>query len=157
MSAERHGWERGVRVGIDVGTARVGVAVSDPDGILATPLETVQRPRVSDSTGVADNDLRRIAEIVREYAAVDVIVGQPRTLAGRSGAAEKAAAEYAARVAQAVAPVPVHRVDERFSTVAASRSLTASGVKGRRQRAVVDAAAAALILQTWLDRHRGRS
>ena len=157
MSGRVSGWVRGVRVGIDVGSVRIGVAVSDPDGILATPLETVQRPRVSGSTGVADNDLHRIAEIVREYAAVDVIVGEPRTLAGRAGAAESAAAHYAKRLAEIVAPVPVHRVDERLTTVAAQRTLSARGVRGRRQRQVIDQAAAAMILQTWLDQHRGRS
>lgn len=135
----------GRRLGIDVGTVRVGVALSDPEGILATPLTTLSRDQRSGA------DLERLAGLVVEHEVVEVVVGLPRTLAGRHGAASAAAQEYAAALARLVAPVPVRLADERLSTVAATRSLRAAAVPGRRQRAVVDQAAAVHILQSWLD------
>jgi putative Holliday junction resolvase len=139
---------RGVRLGVDVGAVRVGIAVSDPAGILATPLVTLRRDPD------ADRDITEIARIVAEREAVQVIVGLPRTLAGRKGPAALAAEEYAARLATQVAPVPVRLSDERLTTVIASRVLSDRGVRGKRQRAVVDQAAAVAILQTWLDSER---
>jgi len=138
-----------VRLGVDVGKVRVGVAVSDPDGILAAPLLTVART-------AADDGVRRIAELVAEHAAVEVVVGLPVTLAGREGPAAVDAREYAGRLARAIMPVPVRLSDERMSTVVASRKLAERGLRGRRQRAVVDQAAAVEILQSWLNAQRRR-
>lgn len=135
----------GRKVGVDVGNARVGVAVSDPAGSFALPLETLARDP-EDGT-----DIRRLAELVVEYAAVGVVVGLPRLLSGEEGAAARIARTYAAELAQRVGDVPVRLVDERLTTVAAHRRLRESGVPGRSQRAVVDQAAAALILQSALD------
>jgi putative Holliday junction resolvase len=139
----------GRRLGIDAGSVRVGVALSDPEGVLATPLATLSRDQRSGA------DLERLAGLVVEHEVVEVVVGLPRTLAGRHGAASEAAQEYAAALARLVAPVPVRLADERLSTVAATRSLRAGGVPGRRQRAIVDQAAAVHILQSWLDGSRG--
>lgn len=134
--------DRGVRVGVDVGSVRVGVAVSDPDGILATPVETVE---------AGPDGLARLVEIVRESGAALVYVGLPRHLSGGEGSASAAARAYGEQMAWAVAPVPVRLIDERMSTVTAHRSMRAAGRPGRRQRAVVDQAAAVVILQHALE------
>ncbi len=138
---------RGRYLGIDVGAVRVGVAVSDPGGVLATPLVTVPR----DIDG--GSDLRAIAGLVAEHEAVGVVVGLPRTLAGREGPAAEAARAFADALA-GVLDVPVELSDERLTTVVATQQLRERGVKGRKQRAVVDQAAAVAILQGWLDTHR---
>jgi putative holliday junction resolvase len=138
----------GARLGVDVGSVRVGIAVSDPRGVLATPLETVAR----DVAG--GTDLNRLADLVVEHGVVEVIVGLPRSLSGRSGPAAQAATEYATALAARIAPVPVRLSDERLTTVAASRTLSERGISGRKQRTVVDQAAAVLILQGWLDTAR---
>jgi putative holliday junction resolvase len=137
----------GRRLGIDVGAVRVGVALCDPDGVLATPLLTVPR----DLEGGAD--LRVIAGLVAEHEAAGVVVGLPRTLAGREGVAAEAARAFAVALAD-VLDVPVELSDERLTTVVATQQLRARGVKGRKQRAVVDQAAAVAILQGWLDARR---
>lgn len=139
---------RGVRIGVDPGTVRVGVAASDPDGVLASPVVTLAR----DPAGGADLD--RLAALVREREAVEVVVGLPRSLSGRLGPAARSAQEYAAALADRVAPVPVRLCDERLTTVAATRQLTERGIRGRKGRAVVDQSAAVLILQGWLDAAR---
>ena len=145
--------ERGARLGVDVGSVRVGVAVSDPDGILATPVATV--PRTAEGEPAAgDSDVETIAGLVEEHAAVGVVVGLPRSLSGDEGPAAVRARKYAAVVAARIAPVWVRLVDERLTSVDAHRTLRESGVAGRRQRAVVDQAAAVLILQTALDTER---
>jgi putative Holliday junction resolvase len=128
-----------------VGSVRIGVAVSDPDGILATPLETVRR----DGTHV-----RRLVQLVTELPAVEVIVGLPRTLAAKTGPSARDAMALADTLARRVAPVPVRLADERLTTVSAQRSLRAAGVRAKAQRAVIDQAAAVAILQGWLDRRR---
>ncbi|MHA6615517.1 Holliday junction resolvase RuvX [Pseudonocardia sp. DLS-67] len=138
---------RGRLLGIDVGAVRVGVAVCDPDGVLATPLVTVPR----DVDG--GTDLRAIAALAAEHEAVGVVVGLPRTLAGRDGPAAEAARAFADALS-GVLTVPVELSDERLTTVVATRQLRERGVKGRKQRAVVDQAAAVAILQGWLDAHR---
>lgn len=140
---------RGRRLGIDVGSVRVGVALSDPDGVLATPLVTVAR----DVEG--GTDMAAIAALVAEHEVVQIVVGLPRTLAGREGPAAEAAREFAERLA-AVVDVPLALSDERLTTVVATRQLRDSGRKGRRQRAVVDQVAAVAILQGWLDTGRSR-
>jgi len=144
---------RGRRLGVDVGKVRVGVAVSDPDGILATPLVTVSR----DLGAAADSVPADIAELVRlvgEHEAVQIVVGLPVQLSGIEGAAAIDIRAYAGRLALAVGQVPIVLADERMSTVVATRRLAERGVRGRRQRAVVDQAAAVEILQSWLDAQR---
>lgn len=136
---------RGVRIGIDVGDARIGVARSDPDGLIATPVETVPR---------GAGDLARIVAITAEAEAVEVVVGLPRSLSGREGPAAAKAREFAHAVADAVRPVPVRLFDERLSTVTAEAVLRGQGRKGPRRRAVVDQAAAVVILQNALDTER---
>jgi len=130
-----------------VGGVRIGVACSDPDGILATPVETVRRDR-------SGKHLRRLAELAVELGAVEVIVGLPRTLADRTGASAQDAIELAEALAQRIAPTPVWLADERLTTVSAQRSLRAAGVRAKEQRAVIDQAAAVAILQSWLDQRR---
>jgi putative Holliday junction resolvase len=139
---------RGRRLGVDVGTVRIGVAVSDPDAILATPVETVARDKRS------GKHLRRLAALVDEYQVVEVVVGLPRTLADRAGSSAQDAAEMADQLAGRIAPVPVRLSDERFSTVTAQRALREAGVRARGQRPVIDQAAAVGILQNWLDQRR---
>lgn len=130
----------------------MGLAASDPHGILATPVETLRR----DPAGGADLD--RIVRVVAEREVIDVYVGLPRSLSGAEGRAAALAREYAgqlaARLAAAASPVPVRLVDERLSTVAAHRSLRDAGMAGRKQRAVVDQAAAVVFLQAALDAER---
>lgn len=138
----------GRRLGVDVGEVRVGVALSDPSGLLATPLVTLARDR----RGRADVDA--LAALVAEHEVVEVVVGLPRTLAGRLGAAAQCAQQYAEELAAGLDDVPVRLADERLTTVTASRVLRERGVRGKRQRAVVDQAAAVEILQGWLDSRR---
>ncbi|SHG14000.1 Holliday junction resolvase RuvX [Streptoalloteichus hindustanus] len=142
---------RGRRLGVDVGAVRVGVALSDPAPLLASPLVTLARDEA------AGADLDALAALVAEHEVVEVVVGLPRTLAGRHGPAAEAAVGYADALAARVAPVPVRLADERLTTVSATRMLSDRGVRGRRQRAVVDQAAAVEILQSWLDARKGGS
>ena len=138
---------RGRRLGVDVGSVRIGVAVSDPDGILATPVETIRRDRT-------DRHARRLAQLVIELEAVEVVVGLPRTLADRTGPSAEDAIAVAEELGRRVAPVPVRLADERLTTVSAQRSLREAGVRARGQRAMIDQAAAVGILQSWLDQRR---
>jgi putative Holliday junction resolvase len=126
---------------------RIGVAASDPDGILATPVETVRRDR-------SGGHVRRLADLAAELDAVEVIVGLPRTLADRTGRSAEDAIELSEALARRIAPTPVRLADERLTTVSAERSLRAAGVRAREQRAVIDQAAAVAILQSWLDERR---
>ena len=144
---------RGRRVAIDVGSVRVGVAVCDPDGILATPVETVQRAKDG-------ADIARIVEIIDEYEAIGVIIGLPRTLRNTDGPAVKAARDFGDRLEKRLSgrvdtpDTPIEYHDERLTTVTATTALRASGVKAKNARAVVDQAAAVAILQGWLDARR---
>lgn len=138
---------RGRRLGVDVGSVRIGVACSDPDAILATPVETVRRHP-------SGSHLDRMAGLVAELGVVEVVVGLPRTLADRSGAAACDAIEVADALARKIAPTPVRLADERLSTVSAQRALRAAGRSAKSQRAVIDQAAAVTILQSWLDARR---
>jgi putative Holliday junction resolvase len=124
---------------------RVGIAACDPDGVLATPVETLRR---------GHGDLGRVAQLVQERAAVEVVVGLPRSMSGQEGPAASAAREFAASLARRVAPCPVRLVDERLSTVEATRGMQASGVSARDGRGTVDQAAAVVILQGALDVER---
>ncbi|MEU6207649.1 Holliday junction resolvase RuvX [Micromonospora musae] len=150
------GLSRGVRLGVDVGQVRIGVARSDPHGVLATPLLTVARDRTA-APEATPTDLVELAALVVEHEAVEVVVGLPVDLAGRHGPAAVQVKAYADRLAEVIAPVPVTLTDERMSTVVASRRLAERGVRGKRQRAVVDQAAAVEILQSWLDAQRRRT
>lgn len=150
------GFGRGVRLGVDVGQVRVGVAACDPDGILATPLATLARDGTAGDEAVP-SDMSEIARLVGAHGVVEVVVGLPVTLAGREGPAAAQARAYARRLAPLIAPVPVRLTDERMSTVVATRRLSERGVRGRRQRKVVDQAAAVEILQGWLDGQRRRT
>jgi len=135
----------GVRLGIDLGDARIGVARSDPGGMIATPVETVAR---------GPGDLRRLCALVAEHDAVEVVLGLPRSLSGGEGPAAAKVREFAHSLAESVRPVPVRLCDERLSTVTAEAVLREQGRKGRKRRAVVDQAAAVVILQSALDAER---
>jgi putative pre-16S rRNA nuclease len=135
----------GVWIGVDVGTVRVGVARSDPAGILASPLTTLAR----DTAG--DRDITDLAALTRDLGAVGVVIGLPRTLKGREGSSAAMAREYGERLAGLV-DVPVRHVDERLTTVSAQRKLRQGGLRGSRAtRAVIDQAAAVELLEHWLD------
>ncbi|GAA3730372.1 Holliday junction resolvase RuvX [Streptomyces tremellae] len=138
---------RGRRLAIDVGDARIGVASCDPDGILATPVETVQGRDVPAAH-------RRLRTLVEEYEPLEVLVGLPRSLRGGEGPAAAKVRAFAREVARGVAPVPVRLVDERMSTVTAAGGLRASGVTSRKGRSVIDQAAAVVILQSALETER---
>ena len=135
---------RGRVMGVDVGTVRVGVALSDATGTLASPLETVKRAK-------DESDLDRLAALVVEHEVTEVVVGEPRHLSGASGASAEDADAYSRALAGRIGDVPVHRVDERLSTVTAAQSLREAGRDSRAQRSVIDQAAAVVILQQFLD------
>ena len=135
----------GVRLGIDPGDVRIGVARSDPSGFLASPVETVRRGK---------GDLRRIVRILEESEAMEVVVGLPRSLSGGEGPAAAKTRRFARSLARRVAPVPVRLCDERLTTVSAEAMLRDRGRKGSDRRSVVDQAAAVLILQHALDTER---
>ncbi|GMA19061.1 Holliday junction resolvase RuvX [Arsenicicoccus piscis] len=149
---------RGTRLGVDVGSVRVGVASSDPDGLLATPLDTLAG---WDPAGPGDQPaVCALVEHVRALGARVVYVGLPQALSGAETASTAAARRYAAALQQALGddegPVEVRLVDERLSTVTASAQLRASGRSARRQRGAIDRQAAVIILQSALDVERGR-
>lgn len=134
----------GRRIGIDVGKVRIGVAMSDPHGILATPVETVAR-------GVGD--LAALLAHAAELSAIEFIVGLPLALSGNDSASTQDARDFAARIAQATT-IPVRLVDERLTTVSASRALQSSGKNSKKSRPVIDQVAAVIILQQALDVER---
>ncbi|TYK42889.1 Holliday junction resolvase RuvX [Actinomadura decatromicini] len=135
----------GVRLGVDVGSVRVGVARCDPGGILATPLETVRSGR---------GDVDRLVALAAEHEAIEVVVGLPTSLSGREGPAAQAARAFAARLAGRLPQGSVRLYDERLTTVTAESGLRAGGVRGKARRAVVDQAAATVLLQAALDAER---
>ncbi|GAB2447063.1 Holliday junction resolvase RuvX [Conyzicola lurida] len=134
----------GVRLGIDVGTVRIGVARSDLHGMLATPVETVAR---------GDGDLARLLAIVAELDVAEIVVGLPLALSGRHTASTGDAVGFAERLA-AAASVPVRLVDERLSTVSAQAAVRSSGKSTKQSRSVIDQVAAVIILQHALDFER---
>ena len=134
-------------MGVDVGDVRIGVAVSDPDGLLATPLETV---------AAGPDALDRLQAIVIEYEALECVVGLPLSLSGREGPAATKVREFATGLRDTIAPVPVRLVDERMSTMTADGQLRESGRSGAGKRAIIDQAAATVILQAALDAERTR-
>ncbi|WP_210481356.1 Holliday junction resolvase RuvX [Naasia sp. SYSU D00948] len=134
----------GVRLAVDVGRARVGLAASDPAGSLAFPVETLPRD---------ERVVQRIAAEAAERDALEIVVGLPVSLSGGDTPSTTDAREVAAALA-AAAPVPVRLVDERLSTVSAQSALRSAGRSTRRSRSVVDQAAAVIILQHALDSER---
>ena len=137
-------WSPGRRLGVDVGTVRVGVALSDATGTIAGPLETLRRAKDK-------SDLDRLAGLVVTHEVVEVVVGLPKHLSGASGKSARDASAYAEALASRIGEVPVHLVDERLSTVTATSHLRAGGISARNQRSVIDQAAAVVILQSHLD------
>jgi len=138
----------GVRLGIDWGKTRIGVAACDAEGVLAYPVETVPQ---------GETALDRLADLAAEYGAVEVVLGWPTDLRGRSGVATDAMSDIPARLAQ-VTGVAVRLLDERMTTVVAARQLASAGRRGSGRRAIIDQAAAVAILRQALDteRHTGR-
>jgi putative Holliday junction resolvase len=134
---------------VDVGTRRLGVAVSDPTGTVASPLATLPRRTPAE-------DAEALAALAAEHAATTVVVGLPVTLAGREGPAARAVRAWVAELAPLLATLDFRLADERLSTVAAERALVGGGVRRRARREVVDQVAASVFLQTWLDAARGR-
>jgi putative Holliday junction resolvase len=143
-------FRQGVRLAVDVGSVRIGVARSDPGGVLATPL-TVLR---SGPGTLAPQARAELAKLVAGEGAIEVIVGLPTSLSGRDGAAATGARAFAADLAGRVAPVPVRLLDERFTTTEAHGALRRGGKDARARRQIVDAAAAAVLLQAALDAER---
>lgn len=140
-------WRRGRRLGVDVGDARIGVASCDPDGLIATPVETVQ---------AGPSAIARLTALVEEYEALEVVVGLPLGLSGREGPAAVKVRAFAQQLAAAVPQISVRLVDERLSTVAGQAQLHASGRTTKSSRSVIDQAAAVVILQSAIDAERSR-
>ena len=140
-------WRRGRRLGVDVGDARIGVASCDPDGLIATPVETVQ---------AGPQAIARLVALVEEYEALEVVVGLPLGLSGREGPAAVKVRAFSGELAAAVPGVSVRLVDERLSTVAGQAQLHASGRTTKSSRSVIDQAAAVVILQSAIDAEKTR-
>lgn len=136
------GFRRGVRLGVDVGRARIGVARCDADGMLAVPVETVPRD---------DASIARIVDISGEYEPIEVVVGLPLNMRGEDTASTTDAREFAAEIRAALPRTPVRLVDERLSTVSAHTALRQSGRSQKRSRGVVDQVAAVVFLQHAVD------
>jgi putative Holliday junction resolvase len=133
-------------LGLDLGDARIGIAVSDPDRRVAVPVGTVR-------VGQPPGELRAVADLVRERRATLIVVGHPLSMTGDRGG-RAVHAEAFAEALRAAVGVPVELHDERLSTVEAERALAAAGIRGRERRAAVDASAATVVLQSWLDAWR---
>ena len=131
-------------VGIDLGEKRIGVAISDSSGSLATPYEVVTR------TGSRDQDHRRIRAIVEEVEAEILVVGLPLSLDGSEGKAAQGARKEAEAIGQRIS-IPIELHDERFTTVEAERILKEQGLDAAERRKVVDKVAAAILLQAWME------
>jgi putative holliday junction resolvase len=132
---------------LDVGARRLGVAVSDPTGTVASPLATLPRR-------TPDEDASALAALAAQHDAGTVVVGLPLTLDGREGPAAKSVRRYLAELATRLPRLDFRLADERLSTVAAERTLVGGGVRRRARRQVVDQVAASVFLQTWLDARR---
>ncbi|GAB3270377.1 Holliday junction resolvase RuvX [Microbacterium sp. Root53] len=135
------GFRRGVRLGVDVGRARIGVARSDPDGMLAVPVETVPRD---------ERSIARLVELASEYEPLEIVVGLPLNMRGEDTPSTADAREFAAQLA-AAQPAPVRLVDERLSTVSAHTALRQSGRSQKGSRSIVDQVAAVVLLQHAID------
>ena len=144
------GFQRGVRMGVDVGNARVGTALSDPDGILATPLKTLRRDAKKNS------DRRVLRKLIEVNNVVEIFIGLPKTMRGGESASTIMARDYATALraelnAEGREHITIWLVDERLTTVSAHRALHEAGVSSRDFKAVVDQVAAVNILQYSLD------
>jgi putative Holliday junction resolvase len=135
------GLRRGVRIALDWGDVRIGVAACDPEGVLAYPIDTVR---------AGDQEIAKLTAVINEYEPIEVLVGLPRSLSGGEGTAAGKARERAARLAGAVS-IPVRLIDERLTTVTASQRLSESGKRAKEQRRLIDAAAAVTILEHALE------
>lgn len=148
---------RGARLAVDVGGVRVGLAASDPDGIMANPVATLNRDRsITYRQGgaiprVLPKDIAQIVAEVEERSAAVVYIGQPRHLSGKDSESSAVSAAYGDLLAQLIAPVPVYFVDERLTTVTAHQALYTSGRAGKKHRSVVDQVAAVIILETAME------
>lgn len=131
-------------LGLDVGTVRIGVALSDPLGMTAQPLEVIQRKKV--------DAMARIVSLVTEHEVERVVVGNPLTLGGEEGQAAQAVHEFIEHLRTRLA-VPIESWDERLSTAQAQKTMIASGVRRDKRKERIDMVAAALILQSYLDAH----
>lgn len=136
----------GVRLGVDVGSVRIGVARCDRDGLLASPLTVVRR---------GSGDLKALATLAAEAEAIEIVAGLPTSLSGKEGPAARSVREFVSVLARRLAPLPVRLVDERFTTSTAHAALRRGGKDSRARREIVDAAAAAVLLQAALDAERG--
>jgi putative pre-16S rRNA nuclease len=133
----------GTAIGLDVGSVRVGLAATDPTGTIASPVTTLPRRNAAAMW-------RRLRDEAANRGATRIVVGLPRLLSGAEGDAALGARAFAAEVSQRTG-LAVELWDERLTTVQAERSLIAGGMRRRRRREVIDAVAAALMLQSWLD------
>jgi putative Holliday junction resolvase len=133
---------------LDVGSRRLGVALSDPTGTIATPLVTLPRRGVSEDAGT-------IARLAAEHGAGVVVVGLPVSLSGDQGPAARSVRAYVDELRRLLPGLAFELADERLSTVSAERALVAGGVRRRARRDVVDQVAASVFLQAWLDARRG--
>jgi putative Holliday junction resolvase len=135
---------KGRRMGVDVGTVRIGVAESDPDGLIATPVATIQ---------VSKDCLEELNQLLQEIGAIEIVVGLPTSLSGAEGEAAAKAREFSMKMHNQIS-TPIRLVDERLSTVVASNAMRASGVNSKKGRVNIDQAAAVVILQAALDSER---
>lgn len=135
----------GVRLAVDWGDARIGVAACDAQGVLAYPLETVPADNQADG---------RLAALVAEHAPIELIVGLPRSLSGGEGPSANKIRRRARSLGKRIRPVPVRLLDERLTTVSAARVLSDSGRRAHQQRSVIDQVAATTILEHALDIER---
>jgi putative Holliday junction resolvase len=135
------GFRRGVRLGVDVGRARVGVSRCDPDGMLAVPVETVPR---------TDASVARVLELAAEWGAMEILVGLPLNMRGEDTASTVDAREFADALSTG-GSAPVRLVDERLSTVSAHAALRDAGRSQRKSRSIVDQVAAVVLLQQAID------
>lgn len=129
-------------LGLDVGSARIGVALSDPLGMTAQPLEVIVRKKA--------NPVTRIAELIVEYSVTRIVVGQPLTLEGQEGLATAAVASFINSLKPSI-DVPIELWDERMTTAAAERVMIAGGARRAKRKGAIDKIAASLILQSYLD------
>jgi len=136
------GFRRGVRLGVDVGKARIGVARCDPDGMLAVPVETVPRN---------DESVSRIAQLASEHEPIEIVVGLPLNMRGEDTPSTADAREFAGLVAAALPRIGIRLVDERLSTVSAHTALRQSGRSQKGSRGIVDQIAAVVFLQHAVD------
>ena len=137
---------RGVRLGLDVGKARIGVAGSDPDGLMAMPISTVKRG--------APADTAEIVEIATDRNAKVIYIGLPKHMSGKEGESAADARQFASKLASKLPDIEFRFIDERLTTVTATANLQAAGRKANRQKSVIDQQAAVIILQSGLDTER---